>query len=269
MVLLLLAIAVILPWLITVPSRDLGSLRQLSAVLSELDVAARSGVVDPWRAVPAAEAAPWWMIGRVIRQARCSGFCIVAGVIALQRQVSKAVRRAEQKASFMRLLRMRLSLTICLATLARIFLFQSDGWSGFAGDEYYIGVAAVVSGLATRWFGRYLPRSWVCSQLLEVADWLDGYIRGVTIGTLRCELGRLCRRELREGVDLSREKRRILVAWAQRQGEAEVLQMRRLMEILPLVEILGFGLIASLILAGPALSAWRWTEPEGSATFIE
>ena len=265
MTLLLLSIAVIIPWVLFSPSNDLRLLRRLSVTLCDLDAAARAGVVDPWRVVSASDAGAWSCLEPVMRRARRSGCSIVGGVSALRRLVARGIRRTEQKSYLIQIIRTRLSLMICLAALARLFLSQGSSWDLIVGDRYCVAAAAIATCLATRWLGRCFPRVWLCAQPVEVAAWLDGYIRGAVVGAVCSELVPLCHREVREGIDLSREKRRVLVAWARRRGDAERLRIRRLIEVLPLIEIFGFGLIASLVLAGPAVSAWHWTESEGSA----
>lgn len=269
MILLLLAFTVLIPWFLLPLSDELRQLRRLEELLFTVEMAARAGRMDPWRTVSVDVTTSWTVLEPVMLQARRSGWSITEGVSALRRQVARGVRRAEQRAQLIQLVRTRLSFAVSLAAAGRLLLVQATVWGPLAADVYCVLAAAIACGVATCWLGRCLPRVWLHSEPEEVAAWLESYMSGMPKSVACDELSALSRQELCEGLDLQKEKRRTLVAWAQRRAEAERQLIRRFVESLPLVEVLGFGLIASLILAGPALSAWYWTEPEGPVNAAE
>jgi hypothetical protein len=263
MSLVLLAIAILLPWLVVPRDAEAAVLSRLERVLLAVEIAARAGVVDPWRGVGRAEAAHFRELGHVLAAARRAGHPVAGSIAALRREVTRGLARARQRAQLLMLVRGRLSLAVGVAATARLGLeVWASGRAHGVVDVACLTAAAAATGLTTRLFFRSLPESWLWTGRLSeaAAAWLRSHLSGAPGPVAGHEIATLCRRELRQGVALGAEKRRALVTSARLRAAAERARRRACLEALPVIEIAGFGLIAGLVLAAPALAALGWTE---------
>lgn len=266
MSLVLLAIAVLIPWVVVPRDGEAAALRRLERVLLQVEIAARAGAVDPWRGVGRAEVSSFHELGQVLAAARRAGRPVAASIAALRREVTRGLARARQRAQLLVLVRGRLSLAVGVAAAARLGL---EVWAGGrapgVADAACLTAAAAATGLTARLFFLGLPENWLWTGSLSEAAvaWLCSHVSGAPGPVAGHEIAALCRRELRQGVGLGAEKRRALVTWARLRGAAEGARRRACLEALPVIEIAGFGLITGLVLAAPAFAALGWTE--GSA----
>lgn len=258
---LIITLALLMPWLIGLRRAEILALRQLDRLLGRIAIAVRAGAIDPWRQLDLTDTLPFSELGDVLRQARHAGFPILASMVALRRLVARAHKRAQRRRELVQLVRMRISMTVALAAAGRMLILKLTGTPLQLPslDHGYLLIAALASASAAWLFSSRLPCGWLWQRRLsaEVLTWLRAHLALSSHGFILTELSALSRQELTTGVCLTKEKRRVLIHWAKARGRREAEAYQRCMELLPLFEILSFTLIAGLILAGPALSAWE------------
>lgn len=258
---LLVILALMAPWLLGLRRSEIVALQRLDQLVRRIEIAIRAGAIDPWRQIDPQDAAQFSQLGAALRQARYAGHPMLVSLTALRRLVTRSCKRAQRRYELTQLVRLRISLIVALAAAGRMLILKLPGAPQIVDtlDHCYLLLAIVASASAVMLFCCKLPNSWLWQTQLkpEVLSWLHAHLGLAAPGFSLPDLSLLSRKELTTGVCLTAEKRRVLVHWAQEQGRHEAEAYRRCLEILPLFEIIVFGLIAGLILAGPALAAWE------------
>ncbi len=176
-----------------------------------------------------------------VRAAQRRGLPFDGAVRALAREMRLAAREAQEIRRVLVLLRGRMALGIGGASMAHAWVMRSlDPWAGMAA----LAIAVVVHAYVQR----RVPRAWVEDEA-AVAAWVTDYA-GVTDGTTR----ELTLREVRLGVSMEREKRALLRDLARRRRLEARIESEKLIDSMPLFELVGIGAPAALLLAAPVLA---------------
>lgn len=167
----------------------------------------------------------------------------------------------------------RLFAGVVLASLGRWWLLAAlaQPQIDMAADSVMLVAASVLISITLAIFYRLLPQSWLWSGTLTPASaqWLMAHLtgrylsvdagkvidrRGMPAPQYAAALAMMNARELNTGVSLARERKHVVEAWAREAHREDQLQLRRVEDLLPLLELVGIGGASGLVLFYPAMS---------------
>lgn len=176
-----------------------------------------------------------------VRAAQRRGLPFDGAVRALARELRLAARETQEIRRVLGLLRGRMALGISGASMAHAWVMRSlDPWASLAA----LAIAVVVHAYVQR----RVPRAWVEDES-AVAAWVADYAGVTDVATRELTL-----HEVRLGVSMEREKRAMLRDLARRRRLEARTATERLLDAMPLLELVGIGAPAALLLAAPVLA---------------
>lgn len=194
---------------------------------------------------------------------RRQGQSVRSSIDTLRFLVTDTAKNADKCTHIWRLFCYRVGLGLTLALIGRATLLTAIQTSNAAnslgyGDHLALMLAAALVVMTLVCVLRLLPSTWLWSECLTSQGriWLQSYLAGraVQVSVLGNELAALEKQEILTGVSLLAERRRRLVQFAKKKGSKMCQDLQRLEDFLPLFELLGIGLPATLLLLMPILN---------------
>lgn len=204
-------------------------------------------------------------VAGVLSAAEAAGRPLVASLAAFERELRRSRAHALECRRVWRLYYGRAALVFAIAAAARAWIaFGSrhqiqEPW-GTPEDAVAISLAGLLIAAGHVWLLKALPVDWLGRRPLSsiALDWLGSHVLlqaspSEVASPWAQTLLAVRRRQLLHGVNLEGEMRRLLLDWARFQAVELRATLRKVEDVLPLIELTTIGIPAALILLVPLL----------------
>jgi hypothetical protein len=239
--------------------RVVAALNAYDELLRQIEAKLAAGAVDLRMLAPASETRRR-LVAKIDADRR-DGFDARFSVGALRDCLAAATGHWRARVKLWRLFALRLTIGLGLAALCRLALGGTLEAENAVTDRGALGFAWLLSMTTVVAVRRWLPGHWAWTQAslsAEGESWFSSLATARPSSNLAvaAELAALGREEIRIGVSMLGERRGKLTRYAAARTAASAARLTALEEALPLIELIGIGGPAVLILTAPLLASF-------------